>query len=292
VISHASCAKYWPPLGPLLGPARGELGWAGCAPGGPNWPLCRWVRWPVSPTGTEAGFSAPRSSVPVPAAARGPEPGAEAARVTGSKAWSAAPSTCPGTGCNSPSFGKAPSDRTSLPSSSHFHSLTRCSCADSDWRCSSANRKSGIRAADRSPGTRLHYPVSIYIASVDHTGLLLRSPRCSVITQRARMQQRLRFFMCRLALALRGSSAGAGQSRRKKGLSHPGREPRGCLHAGGEQRGNLAAAAGRQVNGGDCGCREGPFASRIWYPLVLILDSFVQPRASRAGALGGQDFIA
>jgi hypothetical protein len=33
---------------------RGELGWAGCAPGGPTWPLGRWVRvrWPVTPTGT------------------------------------------------------------------------------------------------------------------------------------------------------------------------------------------------------------------------------------------------
>jgi hypothetical protein len=158
-----------------------------------------------------------------------------------------APSTCPGTGCNSPSFGKAPSDRASLPSSSHFHSLTRCSCADSDWR-SSANRKSGPRIALPAPGCTTQ-SVYIYMASVDHTGLLLRSPRCSVITQRARMQQRLRFFMCRLVLC--GSSAGAGQSRRKKGLSHPGREPRGCLHAGGEQRGQLAAAAGRQMNGED-----------------------------------------
>jgi hypothetical protein len=31
---------------------------------------------------------------------------------------------------------------------------------------------------------------SSYVASVDHTGLLRRSARCSVITQRARMQQR------------------------------------------------------------------------------------------------------
>jgi hypothetical protein len=41
--------------------------------------------------------------------------------------------TCPGIGCNSPSFGKASSDRNKLPSYAHFHSLTR-SCADSDWR--------------------------------------------------------------------------------------------------------------------------------------------------------------
>ena len=36
-----------------------ELGWAGCGPGGPTWPLGRWVRWPVTPTGTGAGSSAP-----------------------------------------------------------------------------------------------------------------------------------------------------------------------------------------------------------------------------------------
>jgi hypothetical protein len=49
VISQASCTKYWPPL---LG-----LGWAGCAPGGPTC-LGRWVRWPVTPTGTGVGSSA------------------------------------------------------------------------------------------------------------------------------------------------------------------------------------------------------------------------------------------
>jgi hypothetical protein len=36
-----------------------ELGWAGCGPGGATWPLGRWVRWPVTPTGTGAGSSAP-----------------------------------------------------------------------------------------------------------------------------------------------------------------------------------------------------------------------------------------
>jgi hypothetical protein len=35
------------------------LGWAGCGPGGPTWPLGRWARWPVTPTGTGAGSSAP-----------------------------------------------------------------------------------------------------------------------------------------------------------------------------------------------------------------------------------------
>jgi hypothetical protein len=40
--------------------SRGELGWDGCGPGaGPTWPLGRWVRWPVTPTGTGAGSSVP-----------------------------------------------------------------------------------------------------------------------------------------------------------------------------------------------------------------------------------------
>jgi hypothetical protein len=51
-----------------LGPgSRGELGWAGCAPKGPTWPLGRWVRWPGGDPGqhssTGAGSSAPRFSV-------------------------------------------------------------------------------------------------------------------------------------------------------------------------------------------------------------------------------------
>ena len=85
----------------------------------------------------------------------------------------------------------------------------------------------------------------------------------------------LRFCMCRLVLC--GSSAG--QSRRKNGLPHPGREPRGWLHAGGEKRGHLAAP-GRQTKWG--GCREGPLASGI--------GSFSHGRAAQT--LGAQDFIA
>ena len=46
-------------------------------PGGPTWPLGRWVRWPVTPTGTGAGSSAPPPYRRLPA-------GAEAARVLGS----------------------------------------------------------------------------------------------------------------------------------------------------------------------------------------------------------------
>jgi hypothetical protein len=128
--------------------------------------------------------------------------------------------------------------------------------------------ESGPRIA--LPAHRLYYPVDIWPRSTTtRTGLLWRSPRFSVITQRARMQRatavlsdRLRFFMCRLVLC--GSSAG--QSRRKKGLSHPGREPRGWrLHAGGEQRGHLAAP-GRQMKW--VGGRMSRRASRILYWFV------------------------
>jgi hypothetical protein len=156
-----------------------------------------------------------------------------------------------------------------------LHNLAR-SCADSDWR-SSANQGRG--SLFRHTGR---------VASVDHTWLLRRSARCSVITQRARMHaacsngrpsDRLRFFfMCGLVLC--GSSAG--QSRRKNGLPHPGREPRGCLHAGGEKRGHLVApAAGRQTKWG--GYREGPLASDI--------GSFSHGRAAQTRP-GAQDFIA
>jgi hypothetical protein len=59
-----------------------ELGWAGCGPGGPTWPLGRLVRWLVTPTGTRAGSLAP---LPLPLLrAGGCRPGAEAARVLGS----------------------------------------------------------------------------------------------------------------------------------------------------------------------------------------------------------------
>jgi hypothetical protein len=76
---------------------------------------------------------------------------------------------------------------------------------------------SQIRAADRPSGTPAVLP-SRYVASVDHMGLLRRPARCSVITQRARMQQRpssetASVSACVCGLVLCGSSAG--QSRRK-----------------------------------------------------------------------------
>jgi hypothetical protein len=49
------------------------------------------------------------------------------------------------------------------------------------FRLALLQRKAQIRAADRSSGTPAVLP-SRYVASVDHTGLLRRSARCSVIT--------------------------------------------------------------------------------------------------------------
>jgi hypothetical protein len=144
-----------------------------------------------------------------------------------------------------------------------------------------------IRAADRPSDT----PAVLRgrcVASVDHTGLsgLLRRPaRCSDHTARAHAATAvpsdcLRFCMCGLVLC--GSSAG--QSRRKNGLCHPGREPRGCLHARGEKSGHLAAPAGRQTKWGEC--REGPLASGVGS------FSSVTGEPRRRLELGAQDFIA
>jgi hypothetical protein len=123
-------ANHWPPFAvrPLSPGARGQGGWA--------WSVVRGVQ--LCPWAAGFGGRRPRPApglAPLPLLLRtgGCRPGAEAARVLGSQTWAAAPAICPGTGCNSPSFGRASSDRPSPPSSSHFHSRTR-SCADSDWR--------------------------------------------------------------------------------------------------------------------------------------------------------------
>jgi hypothetical protein len=187
-------------------------------------------------------------------------PGAEAARVLGpwALALAAAPSTGFGNGAVPHCWHCVYPRPLKLPSHAHFHNRSgQILC-----RFRLALRRKQIRAADRPSGTPAVLP-SRYVASVDHTGLLRRSARCSVITQHARMQQRpsqrppplLHVPPCALFC---GSSAG--QSRRKNGLSHPGREPCGCLHAGGEKRGHLAAP-GRKTKWG--GYREGPLASDI-----------------------------
>jgi hypothetical protein len=114
-----------------------------------------------------------------------------------------------------------------------------------------ALRVAATKSASRSLRT---YTVNIkyyIIASDDHTGLLRRPARCSVITQRARMQQRPSSVTASVSacaascFVARGSSPSSARERasreEKNALPHPGREPRGCLHAGGEQRGHLAA---------------------------------------------------
>jgi hypothetical protein len=161
--------------------------------GGPNWaPLGRWVRWPMTPTTIRAGSSVPPPYRRLAAGGRGracwprlighrpvlvPQPQVQVL------------STCPGIGCDSRrplAKRKVSSDRHNPPSRAHFHNLAR-SCTDPDWR--STPQPAHIRAVDRSSGTPAVLP-SRYVASVDHAGLLRRSPRCSVITQHARMPQR------------------------------------------------------------------------------------------------------
>jgi hypothetical protein len=176
-------------------------------------PLGRLVRWPVTPTGTGAGSSASppyRRLRPRVFSAHGPGPQLQ----VHAPVW---------LGRYAPSFGRAPSDRTSLPSSSHFHNLAR-SCADPPRLA--LQRKSGPWVALLAH--RLYYPVDMWprsatyfalaeakrvnlirnappLASVDHTGLLRRPARCSVITQRAHaatavLNDCLRFCMCGLVL--------------------------------------------------------------------------------------------
>jgi hypothetical protein len=221
----SSCQQGGAGLGWVWCSGRLAAGGRGRRPAGGSRPRGRWVWWPpggsVAPTGTGAG-----SSAPLPLTRTGGcRPGAGAARVPGSssshrpQAVAAAPSPkykyymCPGTGCNSPSFGNAPSDRQRLPSHAHF--TTRPIFVPIQ-----TGAPAQIRAADRPPATPAVLP-GRYVASVNHTGLLRRSPRCSVIAHAATavLSDRLRFCMCGLVLC--GSSVG--QSRRKNALPHPSR---------------------------------------------------------------------
>jgi hypothetical protein len=119
---------------------------------------------------------------------------------------------------------------------------------------------------------------SRYVASVDHTGLLRRSLRCSVITQRVRMQQRpfsatASVSACMCGLVLCGSSAG--QPRRKKGLPHPMPAESHVAVCICRRREKRPSSSTKQAN--ELG-RISRIAPRIWCWLV-------QSRASRrAGA--------
>jgi hypothetical protein len=175
-------------------------------------------------------------------------PAAEAARVPGSWACAAAPSTCPGAGCNRrPSFLVGCLtflDRRKPPPHAHFHFSLFTNTTTTTTRSGPApiqtktNGRSGCTA-----------PPSGYMTSVDHTGLLRRPPRCSVITQRARMQQRPSqqpppfLHVPPRALWLECGPV----EKKKKACPTPAESHVcGCMHAGGEQRGHLAAP-GRQM---------------------------------------------
>jgi hypothetical protein len=133
-------------------------------------------------------------------------------------------------------------------------------------------RKSGPRVA--LPAHRLYYPVvSRYMASVDHTGLLRRSPRCS----NGRPSDRLRFFMCRLVIC--GSCAG--QSRRKSAPPPSRQRATWLAVCRRREKRPSSSTPGRQTKWG--GCREGPLASDI--------GSFSHGRAAQT-RLGAQDCIA
>jgi hypothetical protein len=141
-----------------------------------------------------------------------------------------------------------------------------------------------IRAADRPSGTGTPAVLpSRYMASVVHTGLLRRSSRCSVITQRARVQQRPSqqpppfLHVPPRALWLECGPV----EKKKKSCPIPAESHvAGCMPAAsGEQRGHLAAP-GRQMKWG--GCCKGPLASDI--------GSFSHGRAAQT--LGAQDPIA
>jgi hypothetical protein len=113
---------------------------------------------------------------------------ADAARVLGSWASAAAPSTDFDNGaaprcwhCVNPYLRRS-------PSSSHFYNLAR-SCADSNWR-SSLHQGRGSLFRHTGCTTRLPGRYQICGLGRPHGAFARRPARCSVITQRARMQQR------------------------------------------------------------------------------------------------------
>jgi hypothetical protein len=152
-------------------------------------------------------------------------------------------------GCNSRPLAKR--FQPAQPPPAHFHNLQpgQILCRIQTGAPVALQRHCGapaqIRAADRSSGTPAVLP-GRYVASVDHTGLLRRPARCSVITQTARahaatavLSDCLRFCMCGLVLYC----SSAGQPRRKNALPHPGRDPRGC-----RRRAKRPSSSTRQAN--------------------------------------------
>jgi hypothetical protein len=190
-----------------VGPG-GELGWVGCGPRGPTWPL----GLVAGDTDRHRGwFICP--SVPA-AAGRGLRPRVFSAHrlVPQLQVQDSLMGRRPIVGI---AYIQTGTGFLPIPFSQSCQVLCRFRLA--------RQRKSGPRIA--LPAYRLYYPVDV--TSVDHTGLLRRSAGCSVTTQRAhacsngRPSDRLRFFMCGLVIC--GSSAG--QSRRKKRLPSSRQRP-------------------------------------------------------------------
>jgi hypothetical protein len=143
----------------------------------------------MTPTGAGAGSSAPPPYRRL--AAGGLRPSVFPAHGPAPQLQVHAP---PGIGCNTPPFGRAPSDRRKhLPSSRHFHCLAR-SCADSDWR-SSAHRGPWIAL----PAERLYYPVDMWPRSTTRGfpgDLEVLRERARAPGATAAVSNGLRFFAC------------------------------------------------------------------------------------------------
>jgi hypothetical protein len=142
--------RYWPPFAPWV-PTANAGPWA-AGPGG----RCRW-RWPVAPTGTGAGSSAPPPYRRLPSTGFG--------NMAAPRCWH----------CVYP-------DRLKLPSPAHFHNSQSgqvlCRITLALWR------KSGPRVA-LPAGTPAVLP-GRYVALVDPTGLFRRPARCSAWSYSAR----------------------------------------------------------------------------------------------------------
>jgi hypothetical protein len=153
------------PLGP--GARGAELGPAGCGPGGPTWPLGRLVRWPVAPTGTGDGSSAPPPYRGLPAG-RGLRPRVFSAHRPGPQLQVHAPARAVTARPLAKRFQTGPAF-LHMPIFTIWPDLVPIQ----------TDAPAQIRAADRPSGTPAVLP-SRYVASVDHTGLLRRSARFSL----------------------------------------------------------------------------------------------------------------
>jgi hypothetical protein len=142
-------------------------------------------------------------------------------------------------------------------------------------------RESGPRIA--LPAHRLYYLVDTWPRSTTRGALLRRSPRCSVITQRARMQQRPSAETASVsACAASCFVARVRASREEKNACPiPAESHVAVCMPGGEQRGHLAAP-GRQMKWEDV-------AKGLSH---LIFARSVTGHGRAAQTLGAQDCIA